>query len=111
MEEMTGEELKVEGMARAVNHADQKEPEWSSIAFSFLLQYIRSHDQFMGEDVRMASFGIVPEPPSARAWGSIISRAAKGGFITRIGYESVTNAKAHRSPASVWRVIKPGGNG
>lgn len=103
----TGPELRDQGMQRATNHADAVINDWSETAYQFLLGYLHSHSLFMTEDVRKASEGIVPEPPSLRAWGSIIVRAAKSGFIKRAGYENVKNARAHSTPATLWRKINP----
>lgn len=103
--EPTGEELRDIGIAQAVGHAESKHEGWADAAFSFLLSYMREHHEFMGEDVRNASYGHVPEAPSNRAWGGIMRRAAKEGLIYRIGFQSVKNPKAHCAPCSVWKVV------
>ena len=101
----SGEQLKIEGMEQAIAHANEVHENWAEQAYKFLLQYIQSHKTFMTEDVREASINIVPEPPSLRAFGGIIRKAATAGLIVRIGYSTVTNAKAHKCFASVWKVI------
>ena len=103
----TGKELRDAGIKTAVEHADavQPEPKWSDLAYSFLEQYIQTRQKFMTEEVRAASEGIVPEPPSLRAWGGIVVRAANRGLIEKAGYQEVQNPKAHRTPSSVWRVM------
>jgi len=101
----TGMELRDAGMERAVTHANDVAPSWSDQAFDFLRDYITGVSEFMAEDLRQASSGIVPAPPSLRAWGSVISRAAKGGFIRRVGFRSVSNPLAHCTPASVWTPV------
>ena len=58
----------------------------------------------MTEDIRLASEKKVPIPPSNRAWGGVVVRASKAGLITRAGFSNVKNAKAHSTPATVWRV-------
>ena len=98
----TGQQLRDKGISQAVNHADQQSENWSHYAYQFLLSYIKQNREFMTEDVRAASVGIVDEPPSSRAWGGIIVRAVKSGLIRRLGFRSVSNAKAHCTPASVW---------
>lgn len=100
--DFTGKELMEQGMARAIAHAEAIEPMWSDTAYQFLLKFAATGNEFMAEDVRAASQGIVPPPPSMRAWGGIIRRAAKAGLITRIGYKSVINPKAHCALCSVW---------
>ena len=103
--EITGEQLRDNGIERAITHANKIYDGWNERAFDFLLNYLSSASEFMVEDVRKASAGKIPEPPSLRAWGGIIVRAAKAGLIKRTGFRNVTNAKAHATPASVWEKI------
>lgn len=102
----SGAEKRDRGIARAINHADEVAPGWSVDAYRFLLTYMRTHSEFMGEEVRVASEGILPDPPDKRAWGAIMVRAVKSGLLVRKEYRSVTNPKAHRSICSVWQVVK-----
>ena len=97
----TGEELRDKGMQRAHDHAEDVHESWGDKAYQFLLDHT-TEGEFMTEDIRKASEGIIPEPPSLRAWGGIVRRAAKNGIIKRVGYRSVSNNKAHCTPASVW---------
>ena len=99
-----GSQLRDKGIKQAINNADDIHEKWSEKAYKFLTDYIRSHHEFMTEDVRVASEKKIPIPPSNRAWGGIILRASKAGLITRVGFSSVKNVKAHRTPATVWRV-------
>jgi len=103
----TGTELRDQGMKKAVDHADAIINDWSEGAYQFLLIFLQHRSIFMTEEVREASMGIVPEPPSLRAWGSVIVRAAKSGHIQRAGYKNVKNTKAHSTPATVWKKVKP----
>lgn len=94
------------GIRKAVEHADQVTPGWSDQAYEFLLEFVDSFTGgFMAEDVRneAESKRRVPAPPSARAWGAVILRAAKSGVIRKVGYEKVKNQRAHSTPAAVWR--------
>jgi len=99
-----GSQLRDKGIKQAINNADDTHEKWSEKAYKFLTDYIKSHHEFMTEDVRVASEKKIPIPPSNRAWGGIILRASKAGLITRVGFSSVKNVKAHRTPATVWRV-------
>lgn len=101
----SGTELRDKGIEKAVEHANHVYTQWSEKAFDFLLKYLQTAQEFMVEDVRKASEGIVPSPPSLRAWGGVIVRAAKANLIKKIGFRNVTNAKAHCTPASVWEKI------
>jgi len=96
-----GNKLRDLGIEQSFENAGEK---WGSLAYSFLLQYIKKNDKFMAEDVRVASEGIVPEPPSKRAWGAIFVMAKKNKIIKSIGFSNVKNPKAHRTPATLWAV-------
>ncbi len=52
--------------------------------------------------VRLEAKGIVPEPPSLRAWGAVLLSAAKRGWIRQVGYVHVDNPKAHKANAALW---------
>ena len=99
-----GAELRDKGIKKALDNANNTHDKWSDKAYDFLLKYIKYQNQFMTEDVRVASEKAIPKPPSNRAWGSVILKAAKSGLINRVGFANVKNAKAHKTPASVWRV-------
>ena len=101
-----GEQLRDEGMQRAIDHADAVNDKWSEKAYTFLLKWLRYQDaEFMTEDVRKASTGLIPDAPHDRAWGGIIRKAAMAGLIMKVGYRSVTNPQAHCANASVWQKI------
>lgn len=100
-----GSVLMMLGIRRAVEHANVQVHGWSDQAYNFLLDYAKKHREFMVEDVREASKGVVPVPPSTRAWGGVIVRASKAGVVKRKGFQKVKNAKAHCTPATLWEVI------
>ena len=87
---------------RAVDHANVVHEDWSEKAFDFLKGYAEINPRFMTEDVRNASAGAVPEPPSARAWGGVVRRAVKAGIIYQRGTDRVKNVRAHGANAAVW---------
>ena len=97
--------LRDEGINKAIDHADKKDDKWSEKAYKYFLYYLKSHCEFMAEDVRIASAGIIPEPPSKRAWGAIFVKAVKEGLIERKGFRNVKNPKAHLTPATLWEKI------
>jgi hypothetical protein len=99
-----------EAIQMGVDHADvvqiiETGEVWSELASNFLESYILSHDEFMAEDVRNASVGMVPEPPDQRAWGGIIQKYSKAGIIYRIGYRPMKSPNCHMNPKAVWRRI------
>lgn len=99
----TGEQLKKAGMSLAIDSANNKHSGWSDMAFEFLQSYIRNNQVFLTEDLRLKSTGVVPEPPSLRAWGGIMAKACKQGLIKKIGFQNVKNVKAHCTPATLWQ--------
>lgn len=99
-----GTQLRDKGIKQALDNANDTHEKWSEKAYKFLVNYIKSNNQFMTEDVRLASEKEIPIPPSNRAWGGIVVRASKARLISRVGFSIVKNAKAHKTPASVWRV-------
>lgn len=101
--EKSGRELRDLGIKKAIYNANENY-NWSELAYKFLVLYTKSNKEFMAEQVRRASIGIVPLPPSNRAWGAIFVQASKSKIIKRIGYKEVTNPKAHRTPATLWAV-------
>jgi hypothetical protein len=99
-----GSKLRDLGIDQSFENAENKCEKWGSLAYSFLLQYIKENDTFMAEDVRVASQSIVPDPPSKRAWGAIFVMAKKNKIIKSIGFGNVKNPKAHRTPATLWAI-------
>ena len=99
-----GSQLRDKGIKKAVDNANDTHEKWSDKAYKFLVGYIKSHQEFMTEDLRLDSEKEIPKPPSNRAWGGIILRAVRAGLIHRVGFSNVKNVKAHRTPATVWRV-------
>lgn len=105
IKQITGAILMRLGIKKAVDHANVEVKGWSDHAYNFLLNYSKTHKEFMVEDVREASKGIVPVPPSTRAWGGVVVRASKAGVIKRKMFKNVKNAKAHCTPATLWEVV------
>jgi len=100
-----GKKLAEAGMKAAEINANAKHHGWSEKALDFLKGYAEINPIFLAEDVRYASQGIVPIPVSQRAWGAIMIKAVKLGWIYNRNGETrkVKNALAHKANASVWR--------
>ena len=95
------EQLREYGITRAIENAGRKSDNWRDHALQFVVRFPK--ERFMTEEVRVwAHENGLPIPPSARAWGAVIRAAEKLGLVRRVGYGSVSNPKAHRTPASVW---------
>jgi len=98
-----GRALRDAGMEQAANHANAQHDKWTDKALAFLRKYLGyTAEEFQTEDVRMAGLNVLPEPPSKRAWGSVMVAAVKQGLIKKTGYAPVSNPRAHRTPATVW---------
>ena len=107
MNEKTAQQLAQEGIDRAVSHADRVIEHWSDLAYEFFLLSIlnRPGKQFRTEQpINHAESHNIPKPPDNRAWGAVIQRGAKAGFIKKVGYEPGTNPTAHGRPVTVWEV-------
>ena len=112
--EQTAEELRDAGIKQSVTHADEVVESWSENVWKSMNDYcyfikngfLYAKDRcFMAEQFRLFCVLLgLPDPPTHRAYGAIIVRAAKAGLIERVGYAPVKNKKAHCTPATVWRV-------
>lgn len=105
MDLLSGRDLREQGIYRAVSHANATHAEWSEKAYKVLKDFLTMTrgNTFMCEDVREFAINYLPEPPTKRAWGSIIVRAKKDGIIKHCGFGQVTNPRAHRANASLWK--------
>lgn len=103
-----GWDLALEGAARAAEHADSCQPDWSEVAFRLLAEYARTvAPTFLTEDVRHYAHiqcGL-PVPPDGRAWGAVIVRARKAGLLERVGYEPMKSKNCHSDPKPRWRWV------
>ena len=89
------------GMARAAEHADKADAGWNEKAYDFLVEFARTHGQFISEDVSDASKAVgFPQPPTDRAWGSAYKKAIKRGVIVRAGIGR--SRRRHASICPLW---------
>lgn len=95
------------GMRQALNHAERETPAWGDRAYEALKSFLDYHpsEYFFGENVRewASEQELVPDPPHARAWGGVIAKAARSGLIEKQGIGQVSNPKAHKANAAIWR--------
>lgn len=108
MDLLRGKELRDEAIKRAMTHADDVEEEWSQKAFQLLLEFRKTKNEFMTEDLRLWAHDTMglKHPPDERAWGGVINRAVKGGLLVRIGYAPMKSPNCHANPKAVWRSVK-----
>lgn len=106
-EKNDGATLRNLGMQQALAHADATTPAWRDMAYAALKEFLDHHptEEFFGEDVRewSSTRQLLPDPPHARAWGGVIARAAREGLIRKYGIGQVSNPKAHKANAAIWR--------
>lgn len=110
LDEKEARRLKNEGIDRAVTKADNDNPGWSERAYQFFVNkfLLIKNGPFMAEEFRsycaLTDFTL---PDNARAFGGVIKRAAANGIIERVGFQNTKNKKAHLTPATLWRQVKP----
>lgn len=103
-----GEALRDEGIERSRRSSEAASPEWQREAFEFLVGWLarRGSRPFQACEVRHASFGLIPKPPTQRAWGHVLLRARKAKLIELHGQGPDLDPKSHRAPANIWRAAR-----
>lgn len=101
--DFSGAQLRDAGIETAIKHADQSSDKWSDRAYQLLIQFLLFKKRFMAEEVRTYANELdFDTPQSARAWGGVISRAAREFLIIKVGICQVKNPKAHMANAAMW---------
>lgn len=93
------------GIAQAAEHADAVEDRWTDRAYAFLVQHAKEHTFFTVEQVRMRVAGILPDPPTSRAWGAVVLRAARAGIIAKNGHAEAEDPAVHCNMVTLWRSL------
>lgn len=103
---LMGPALRDEGMARATEHAERVIPGWRTSALEWVMEIARHHGYLTSETVMDAAYarGLSP-PPEPRAWGTVMTGAARAGWIVRDGYETSKHPQAHCRPITRWRSL------
>jgi hypothetical protein len=98
------------GMRRSLEHAEAESPGWSELAFKFVRLFWsqRGDKQCVGRDIVLAAkeYGLI-QPPTDKAWGAVLKRAAKAGVMVRVGTAKDTNRHGNLVP--LWAAAKDGG--
>jgi hypothetical protein len=103
-----GEQKKIRGIKRAVDHANVKNAgTWSDKAYQASKLFLASKSTgfiFMVEDIRTwtEEHNMIPAPPSKRAWGGMVRSLVSQGLIKKVGHGTVKNENAHKCFAAVW---------
>lgn len=105
-----GQRRRDAGIQQAIDHANDVTEQWSIKAFNLFLKYLKEYypgKQFQAEDFRTwcERDNRIPEPPSKRAYGAIVLRAAKQNLIKKAGHATVKNPTAHRCFATLWEIV------
>ena len=64
--DFTGPQLRDIGIRQSEFNANKEYVNWSDQAYDFAVHFCRYHKELMMEDIRTASKGKVPDPPSLR---------------------------------------------
>ena len=100
---LQGKQLRDIGMHQASSHAEKICEAWNEKAYRLLVKFISCNNEFTCEQFRSWAENQIETPPSLRAYGGIINRAAHNQLIEQDGTVKVTNPKAHRANAALWR--------
>jgi hypothetical protein len=94
---------KEKGIKKAIDHANAVSPNWSDRAYDLLKIYVGGkQEKFLAEDFRAAIKGQIEDPPSSRAYGGVIAKAAHAGLIRKVGHATVKSVTAHNCLATLW---------
>ena len=100
---------RTEGMRRAVEHADRVEPNWSDEALKFLHGWAKGGKEcgkgpFLIEQVIAVcrQYECLPEPPTTKAWGAVVKRAQKAGWLVKDGFAI---GQGNACPKILWRHV------
>lgn len=91
------------GITQAADHADAVSPRWTDRAYDALVHHANRHTFFTVEQVRMAFAGVLPDPPSSRAWGAVVLKAARAGIVSRAGHTEAEDPAVHCNLVTLWR--------
>lgn len=100
----------LEGIARGNKRADDAAnragKQWQAEAFSHLVSYAKRFGRFQAAQARIYSVmhGMEP-PPDNRAWGSIVTSAARRGLIKKVDIQPVSTPGSHGRPMWVWQWV------
>ena len=95
-----------EGISRAVDHAESDSPGWGELAFRYIQLYAQQHrgERFIGRDIVLASkaYGLI-QPPTDKAWGGPMQKAAKRGVLRKVG--TAPDPNRHCNPVPLWEAV------
>ena len=99
----TGAELSKAGQALALESANTQSEGWGERCYTLFKEYLKTVNKpFLCEDFRTWVAGKIEEPPSNRAYSSVITKGNKEGLIRFHQLTKVNNPKAHNCYANEW---------
>ncbi len=104
-QEATGEELRDDGMAQALDHAEEKHHNWGAHARYLLERFIVAYPhEFRTEQfLEWAYDNGLPTPPDDRSIGSVMRKAGgKDGCISKQGIVLAEKASSHKGYVTLW---------
>ena len=92
-------------MALALHNAERVTEAWGAKALAYLRNYAESHERFVGWHITHAAAvtRAVPKPTSLKAWGSIVTKAQRLGWIEKCGY--TTDVNRHCNPIPIYKSL------
>lgn len=94
------------GMEVATSHADAVVENWRYLARDMLERYLREHDKpFLTQDLILwAREQGLPEPPTKKAWGAVVTVAARRHMIKIDSYTKEGTYNANMKP--LWKATE-----
>lgn len=98
------------GAEVAAGHAERVEPGWKDAALDALVRFAVRADgaSFMVEDVREYAEERcdLPAPPKNCAWGAVVLRAKREGYVVRAGVGTTRRGPAHAKLGAMWKLAE-----
>lgn len=98
---------KDDGMARVEEHAA---PGWSDVMLDLVIEVAQRRPTFTADDVFKIAYarGIAERTHDRRAFGPVMTRAAKQGLCRKADVAPILSARAsrHRAPLTVWTSLR-----
>jgi len=88
-------EARDKGMKQVEENASS---EWKEMAWEWLVNYLEVNEEFFPDDVWAAG---LPVPKELRAFGPLVLRAARAGYIVKSG-KLRQRTRGHGTAAAVW---------
>ncbi len=95
-----------DGIDRAVEAAEREIPDWSDVALSWVKLYATMNrgKKVIGYDIVQASLAHkIIQPSNAKALGGPIQRAARMGYIVKVG--TAEDPNRHANPVPLWECV------